>query len=73
MRRARGIRHDKTRRLVQAAIEQGWRTAMDGNGHLRLTRRGRLFVVSTTIGDDARAYMNLRAAARRAGLDTEGL
>lgn len=71
----KGIRSDRYRALVARAILSGAQVEHRGSGHLRvmggpLTRP---LVVSTTSDGGGRTWENLRAQARRAGLDTSGL
>lgn len=70
----KGIRNDKARALATRAVAAGWTPRRTGDGHLRLEREGLPpIVVSTTMTGDARAWRNLRASAKRAGLDVAGL
>lgn len=75
--RIAGVRNDRMRRLIAAAVRQGCTWALDGRGHVRVTNpeTGRWFVVSTTSAGSAigHTYENTRAQARRAGVDVRGL
>lgn len=66
------IRSDKLRDLYRAAVEQGWESIVDGNGHVRVQdpRTGNRFWISTTKdgGAGGRGFENTRAKARKAGL-----
>lgn len=76
MARPYGIRNRRIARLVEYAVDRGWRTTLDGRGHVRVVGPdGRFFAVSTTSNDSGfgHNYENTRAEARRAGLDVRGL
>jgi len=66
----RGIQSGRHRELVKRAVDQGWDVAMTGGGHVALTRGHRRLVVSTTVREGrGRGWANLRAEAKRIGLD----
>ena len=70
----RGIQSGRHRDLVKRAVEQGWDIAMTGSGHVALSRGQRRLVVSTTVREGrGRGWANLRAEARRVGIDVGGL
>lgn len=69
----RGIRNDRMRNLARRAISTGWQPAMTGSGHLALTRGQRRLVISTTSSGAGRGWQNLRADAKRLGIDVSGL
>jgi len=72
---AKTFRGDKQRALFLRAVDAGWRFDRTGTGHVRLLGpEGQTLIVSTTaIADRGHGYRNLRADAKRKGLDVEGL
>src|SRR5262245_60381473 len=68
----RGIRSERIRSLARRAIEQGWDVDLTGSGHLRLSKGSQVIIGSGT-GDRGRGYANLRAEAKRRGMDVSGL
>jgi len=69
-----GIRSDQLRKIAVRAFEQNWQAKVLGDGHLRfMGPDGGHFVLSMTSKDTARSFPNVKAAAKRAGLDTSGL
>lgn len=77
MSRPYGVRNDRMRRILEAAVRDGWALALDGRGHVRVTnpRTKRWFILSGTSAGSpvGHHYENTRAAARRAGLNVRGL
>jgi len=71
----RGIRNDRHRTLVRRAQAAGWEIAMTGSGHVSLSKGSQRLILSTTAGDGRRGHNwgNVRAQAKRAGLDVTGL
>jgi len=70
----RGIQSGKNRELVKRARDQGWDVAMTGSGHIALSKGQSRILVSTTQREGrGRGWANLRADARRAGIDVTGL
>ena len=70
----RGIQSGRHRDLVRRAHEQGWAVSMTGAGHVALSRGSTILNVSTTVREGrGRGWANLRAQARRAGIDVGGL
>jgi hypothetical protein len=72
---ARAFRGDKYRELFLRAVDQGWTYDHQANGHIRVFGpSGSSFSLSTTaIADRGHGYRNVRASAKRAGLDVSGL
>jgi hypothetical protein len=70
-----GIRNDRLRELTKRAVADGWSATMTGSGHLALDKGGTRLIASTTMGDGRRGHSwgNLRAQAKRAGIDVAGL
>ena len=71
----RGIRNDRYRSLARRAVDTGWDLSMTGSGHARLSRGDRVLILSTTAGDArmGHSWGNLRAQAKRSGIDVTGL
>lgn len=72
----RGIRHGRSRELAIRAVVQGAQLRMTSGGHVLLSGgplSSPVSIGTTSSGDHARSWANLRADARRKGLDTEGL
>ena len=64
------------RDLAERAIDAGWTARKAGNGHVLLeqpTTGIRLTLSGSRAEGAGRGYLNLRAAAKRAGLDVTGL
>ena len=71
----RGIRSDRVRGLFDRATDAGWSAKELGSGHLGLFApdgRTRL-TISMTAKGDGHGWLNVRADAKRAGLDVAGL
>ena len=70
----RGIQSGRHRDLVRRAKDQGWGVAMTGSGHVALTKGQSRLLVSTTVREGrGHGWANLRAEAKRAGIDVAGL
>jgi hypothetical protein len=71
----RGIRDDRVTALARRAYQAGARLSMTGSGHLAIDAGGQRLVVSTTMSSGRRGHSwgNVRAAAKRAGIDVTGL
>jgi len=70
----RGIRSDKVRELVKRACRDGWDARKTGSGHIALTRNDRTVIVSATGSSrGGHWFANVRAEAKRAGIDVAGL
>jgi hypothetical protein len=67
------FRSDKFRELAQLAIADGWVATETGTGHVRLTKDTRTLILSKTSTGKGRAWQNLKAQAKRAGIDTTTL
>jgi hypothetical protein len=57
------------RRLVKAAIEQGWMPKVDGRGHTRLSKPGHRPLYVAFSPSDKRGLKNTVAQMRREGID----
>ena len=67
-----GVRSGQLRRLARQAERAGWVVVVSGTTHLRLFNpvdASRSFWISTTANDKGRTLANVRADARRAGLE----
>jgi len=70
----RGIRSDRIKRLATRAQEDGWDVSLTGSGHLRLAKGSQVIIGSTTAETGSgHGWGNLRAQAKRAGLNVDGL
>jgi hypothetical protein len=71
----RGIRDDRTKALARRAVQAGASLSMTGSGHLAIDRGGQRLVVSTTANGGRRGHSwgNVRAQAKRVGIDVTGL
>src|SRR5262245_8122346 len=70
----RGIQSTRNRNLVRRAHESGWAVALTGAGHVSLRRGDTVLNVSTTQREGrGHGWANLRADAKRAGIDVTGL
>jgi hypothetical protein len=70
----RGIQSGKNRELVRRARDQGWAVTMTGSGHIALSKGQSRILVSTTQREGrGRGWANLRADAKRNGIDVAGM
>ena len=74
----RGIRSERIKTLAKRALAAGYVLEMTGSGHLAIASASdgrRLMVVSTTAADSRRGHTwgNVRAQAKRVGIDVTGL
>lgn len=69
-----GIRDDKVKALARRAIEDGWEARKTMGGHLALDRGEKTVIISTTVrGGAGHSWGNIRAEAKRHGIDVSGL
>lgn len=69
----RGVRDERARELAVRAVVAGWHLRRrGGGGHWLLECGDKRIALQQSYGD-RRSWLNLRAAARRHGLDVEGL
>jgi hypothetical protein len=70
-----GIRNDRARELVKRAVASGFSASKTGSGHVALDKGSTRLIVSTTSNDGrmGHGWGNLRATAKRAGIDVTGL
>jgi len=68
-----GVRNDRMKALGRRAVEEGFVAHRTAAGHIALERNGHRIMISGTSSGLGRAWQNLRAEAKRAGLDTAGL
>lgn len=71
----KGIRNDRVRKLATRAIESGFVASHTGGGHIALDKGDTRLILSTTANGSrmGHGWMNLRASAKRAGINVEGL
>jgi hypothetical protein len=70
----RGIRSDRIKSLARRALDQGWDVSMTGGGHVRLAKGSQVIIASGSAETGSgHGWGNLRAQARRSGLDVTGL
>ena len=69
----RGIKSGRNRELIRRAIAEGWTARKTGGGHIALDHGSKRLIVSTTSDDRGHGWGNLRAEAKRAGLNVAGL
>jgi len=69
---AKSIRDPRFRELATRAIVAGWTLERTGSGHWKLKHGPATLTIPQT-SSDHRSWMNGRAAARRLGIDTEGI
>jgi hypothetical protein len=71
---ARAFRGDKYRELFLRAVDAGWPFVPLANGHVRIIGPGGTVSLSMTAqAGHGHGYANVRATAKRAGLDVSGL
>jgi hypothetical protein len=70
-----GIRNDRIRELVKRAAADGWEVGKTGSGHISIAKGKQRMILSTTSNDGRLGHNwgNVRATAKRAGLDVSGL
>lgn len=65
-----GWRSGTQRTIFRAAVKAGWTWRINGEGHVQMTSpTGQRIALSKTANDKGRQAANLKAMARRAGLD----
>jgi hypothetical protein len=69
---SRGINDPKMRAIATRAIEQGWTLRKTGD-HWALDHTGENPIVFATTTSDKRAWRNVRATAKRRGINVEGI
>jgi hypothetical protein len=69
---ARGIPDKRRRELIKRAVGDGWDAARTANNHIALDKGATRIIVPTTEGY-GRGWNNLKAQAKRAGIDVAGL
>jgi hypothetical protein len=69
---ARGIPDKRRRELIKRAVGDGWDAARTANNHIALDKGSTRIIVPTTEGY-GRGWNNLKAQAKRAGIDVAGL
>lgn len=69
---SKGITHKPLRELATRAIVDGWNLKRDGSNHWALTRGTERLTLPGTMGE-GRAWQNVKALAKRHGIDVEGL
>jgi hypothetical protein len=71
----RGIRDDRTKVLARRAVAAGGSLSMTGSGHLAIDLGSQRIIVSTTQNGGRRGHSwgNVRATAKRAGIDVSGI
>lgn len=67
------FRSDRFRELVKRAVADGWEGTTTGTGHLKLMKEGKTLIISRTSNGQAHAWRNLKAQAKRLGVNVEGL
>jgi len=71
---AASFRNKRMRELFLRGIKAGWQADHTGGGHVRLKGpAGGLLILSASAADRGRGWENLKANAKRQGLDTDGL
>lgn len=70
-----GIRNDRIRELVKRASADGWTVGKTGSGHVSIAKGKQRMILSTTSNDGrmGHGWGNVRATAKRVGLDVTGL
>lgn len=68
----KGIRDKRMREIATRAVAQGWTLRATGGGHYQLWQGDKAIVFSGTPSDH-RAWLNVKARAKRAGIDVSDL